>query len=770
MLGLSQAGDYNASVELYLNDELISNPSASFKVNASSIITGSVSVSPTVVLAGDIVQAGYAVQSMGNTVMNGLVVELLIVDPDTQTVMASHADTIELGINATKSGGFSFPTRGYALKTYIVSLQYVYGGDTKTLATASVAVKSGALPVVTIITPVSGSYYDKDVRIAATATDNTSGVDRVEYQIDSRGWTSLPIENPTAGRYATTWSPTNADEGTHAVSFRATNKAGNTSRPVSINFTMDLTPPALNVSTLSDGSWTNNELLNISGKVTDNTGIQQLTVNSDVVATNPDGTFSYPTNLQDGANTISVTATDLAENRAADTRTINLDRSAPLITIVTPADNIITRQPAISVTGAVDEKSSVTVKVNEAHPLPALMNGNNFSLTVTPDYGINTIEGTATDLAGNTSTSKRTVTFDDQIPSLAVTDPAQDVKTKDAQMILKGEVEDLTAITVMITMDGDIFTPAVTNGEFEQLLTFTAEKIYQIYVKAVDGGGNESKVQRNVVYDITGPAVTLNPATSPTNLNSQTLTGTIEAGAAISVTCPTATVGTVTYPTATTWTALLSQMQEGDNAITITATDEAGNTSSPVTTTIVLSTQNAITNTGPAKLWLGLKNSDDQGTQFDLRTELYINGVRVSVGDTLCITGVTRNPSYAAAVTVLFNAVSSGAYVSGDILSLKVLTRIGTNPNGQKCSGPGGSHNNAVGLRLYYDGPDRPSRFDAEIVPGPVKDLYLHSSSGKYFLDNVPPAGALKYQDSGSVNYNDGNPWKEIGTWTMVLQ
>jgi hypothetical protein len=49
----------------------------------------------------------------------------------------------------------------------------------------------------------------------------------------------------------------------------------------------------------------------------------------------------------------------------------------------------------------------------------------------------------------------------------------------------------------------------------------------------------------------------------------------------------------------------------------------------------------------PATLWISLKNSDDQGTQFDLRTEVYINKTLVSVGITRCITGVTRNPTKA---------------------------------------------------------------------------------------------------------------------------
>jgi len=179
----------------------------------------------------------------------------------------------------------------------------------------------------------------------------------------------------------------------------------------------------------------------------------------------------------------------------------------------------------------------------------------------------------------------------------------------------------------------------------------------------------------------------------------------------------------------------------------------------------------AIIDAGPANLWIGLKNSDDQGTQFDIKTELHKNDILISEGKTLCITGVTRNPSLAKEASVVFGPVSNGEFVPGDTLSLKVFTRIGTTPDGLKCSGPGGSHNNAVGLRLYYDAPTRPSGFSAEISPDLLhNDLFLHSSGATDFFDDVSPIGTVKYKDSGSVNFNNGNPWKEIGTWSMPLQ
>jgi hypothetical protein len=118
-----------------------------------------------------------------------------------------------------------------------------------------------------------------------------------------------------------------------------------------------------------------------------------------------------------------------------------------------------------------------------------------------------------------------------------------------------------------------------------------------------------------------------------------------------------------------------------------------------------------ITALGDLYAWLGLKNSDDQGTQFDLRAEVYVNGLLVTTGLTRCITGITRNPAQAKEVTVAFVSFPAFALQSADILTLKLSTRVGTTQTDAKCPGPGGSHASATGLRVYFDSAARPARF-----------------------------------------------------------
>ncbi len=122
-------------------------------------------------------------------------------------------------------------------------------------------------------------------------------------------------------------------------------------------------------------------------------------------------------------------------------------------------------------------------------------------------------------------------------------------------------------------------------------------------------------------------------------------------------------------------------------------------------------TTGTFTSLSDLHLWLGLKNSDDQGTFFDLRVEAYKNNTLLTSGHSLCITGITRNPNNAKEVVVDFDPFSAATFNgTSDVLSLKVLTRVGTNADGSSCGG----HSNAVGLRLYFDAVSRAARFNAQ--------------------------------------------------------
>ena len=133
------------------------------------------------------------------------------------------------------------------------------------------------------------------------------------------------------------------------------------------------------------------------------------------------------------------------------------------------------------------------------------MSGTGFSLPVNLSSGVNTIVITATDASGKSSSIKQSVLLNTAL-SLAITEPAHDLKSGKSDFILTGTVSSVAPLTVTVTvmMDGQIFTPVVMNGTFSQALTFAAEKNYPIVVTADDGNGDSASITRNVTYAFLG--------------------------------------------------------------------------------------------------------------------------------------------------------------------------------------------------------------------------------------------------------------------------
>src|SRR6185436_15407115 len=68
----------------------------------------------------------------------------------------------------------------------------------------------------------------------------------------------------------------------------------------------------------------------------------------------------------------------------------------------------------------------------------------------------------------------------------------------------------------------------------------------------------------------------------------------------------------------------------GAKSFVVNASDAVGNTSS---TTVTYEVRRTLTAVDTAKVWVGLKNSDDVGLRLDLRAEVRVNGIAAATGD-----------------------------------------------------------------------------------------------------------------------------------------
>jgi hypothetical protein len=117
---------------------------------------------------------------------------------------------------------------------------------------------------------------------------------------------------------------------------------------------------------------------------------------------------------------------------------------------------------------------------------------------------------------------------------------------------------------------------------------------------------------------------------------------------------------------------------------------------------------NGILSIDDLTIWLGRKNGngDEDDVRFDVRAEVLKNGTPVSSGGALCVPGATRDSNRAKSVNIplapTLPVVFDG---SSDTVSLRLMTRIGTDGAGNSCGG----HSTSVGVRVYFDALSTPA-------------------------------------------------------------
>lgn len=153
----------------------------------------------------------------------------------------------------------------------------------------------------------------------------------------------------------------------------------------------------------------------------------------------------------------------------------------------------------------------------------------------------------------------------------------------------------------------------------------------------------------------------------------------------------------------------------------------------------------------PLHVFAGLKSSDDEGARFDLRAEIFRNGSPLTAGQTLCATGVTRNPDNASEILISFGAFPEVTFTPADAMSVKVMARVGTNGTGSTCGGHGG----AAGLRLYFDWVLRPSRIEGPSVEGLDWNTAIGGNPNRASLSRAvgPTAPSIAWQAGFNASF-----------------
>lgn len=203
------------------------------------------------------------------------------------------------------------------------------------------------IPVATITSPTAGAYIkDSTPTISLQATDSGSGINPTtgSLVIDSGEPISITLTG-SGTTYTGTHTPTAPlGNGSHTITFTVRDYDGNVSSAASVTFTIDTLPPTLEITSPTEGFVTNQTTINVVGTASDEHSSPvtvTITVNSadqGEVTVEAGGNFTKAVTLQNGANIISVTATDESGQSTTVTRNVTVSTTAPVIEeiIITP--------------------------------------------------------------------------------------------------------------------------------------------------------------------------------------------------------------------------------------------------------------------------------------------------------------------------------------------------------------------------------------------------------------------------------------------------
>lgn len=344
-----------------------------------------------------------------------------------------------------------------------VSAKDAAGNVNTTNATVTVTVDTVA-PSITIISPVNTTYSNASIVLDVTSNQDAN----VTYSLNGAENQSL-YNLTTSGNTIITGT-----EGENNITVYASDSAGNLNYST-VNFTIDTTPPSLSVNPVT--SPTNVTYQNITGIVSDGsgTGIGAVTVNG-IAAINGTGYFYHNlTGLVLGNNTITVIATDLADNVATKTTYILVISEVPAITGYAPSSFVSDS------TGAT---RTFNVSINQVANVTWYLNGTglytNTSVTEANYTNLSASPGTwnITAIVNNTNGTdsqewKWIVMADNMPPVIKISVPVNNSNISIFDRIISGSITDDSAITCDMYVNSVFAKNWSSKGSFRWLHNFT---------------------------------------------------------------------------------------------------------------------------------------------------------------------------------------------------------------------------------------------------------------------------------------------------------
>ncbi|MGU1225124.1 Ig-like domain-containing protein [Pseudomonas aeruginosa] len=452
-------------------------------------------------------------------------------------------------VTADGSGNWSF-TPGTPLANGTVVNATASDPTGNTSAPASTTVDSVA-PAAPVVNPSNGAEISGTAEPGATVTlTDGSGNPIGQVTADGSGNWSFTPSTPLA-------------DGT-VVNATATDPAGNTGGQGST--TVDAIAPATPTVNLSNGS-------SLSGTAEPGSTVILTDGNGNPIAeVTADGsgnwTYTPSTPIANGT-VVNVVAQDAAGN-SSPPATVTIDSSAPPAPVINPSNGVV-------ISGTAEAGTTVTLTDAGGNPIGQVTadGSGNWSFTPgTPLANGTVIVATATDPTGNTGPQAAT-TVDAVAPPAPVIDPSNGTT-------ISGTAE-AGAKVILTDGNGNPIGETTADGSGNWTFTPATPLANGTVVNAVaqDPAGNTGP-QGSTTVDAVAPNT---PVVNPSNGN--LLNGTAEPGSTVTLTDGNGNpIGQTTADGSGNWSFTPGSQLPNGTVVNVTASDAAGNTSPPATTTV----------------------------------------------------------------------------------------------------------------------------------------------------------------------------------------
>jgi hypothetical protein len=495
----------------------------------------------------------------------------------------------------------------------------VLGTQTITITASDEATNSATTTLDVTYDPAKPTITISSPTVADTTVVTTSTIDIGGSATDNVGvllvtWVNAATGDSGVASGTTSWTvtgiPLAAAPTANPITVIATDVAGNLRSDTIVVF-YDTAAPTVSITgpVPSGGTFTTSAAnVSLTGIAGDDVGLQSVQWTNTTNATTglATGLASWTTaaiTLIPGNNIIQVKATDLTLKTQTTSITVHHDPNLPSIVITDPTPNptYSTTDTPIDLAGTasdlvggggvpIDAASVTWDNLTTGGSGTASQTPGSWAASVPLTPGMNSIQVTAYDSAGNSASASIVVTYDPAAPFVSIITPTTGLTfaTGTAPAALAGiSSDDVGVVSVTWSTDAAVLpTSGPTTGTTANWTASPplAPGVNTITVTATDGVGRTGTARITITYDPTPPSVAITQPTSENTFKSTISPLTIGGAASDnlqiqSVTWVNTTTGATGIATGIgAWTIPGVDLVEGDNVITVTATDGVGNT------------------------------------------------------------------------------------------------------------------------------------------------------------------------------------------------